>query len=84
MTDKDDIKSIVLETVTESHWGFNPDEVDELLKQFPDINMRKFNYALNGNTCMTIGGKMITYPCDLITALYCGMQNRDMISYEMD
>lgn len=67
-----------------SKWGFNPDELKEIISEFPDINMDKFNNAMMGNTCMMEEGQIITYPCDVVTALRCGIENRDINLSEWD
>lgn len=65
--------------------GFTSDEQKELLKQFPDINMDKYYDAMMGNTGMVNDeGKFITYPCDIVTALRCGIENRDIHLSEWD
>lgn len=64
--------------------GFTQSEIEELLKKFPKINMDKFNGAMFGNTCMKIGEEMITYHCDVRSALYCGVENRDQRIGEWD
>ena len=64
--------------------GFTQSEMEELLKKFPKINMDKFNGAMFGNTCMTIDEEMITYHCDVRSALYCGVENRDQRIGEWD
>jgi len=71
---------------TKSEYGFISAEQEELLKQFPEINMEKYENALCGITCMmdeeTNG--FIIYHCDILTALRCGLENRDMYAYEWD
>jgi hypothetical protein len=64
--------------------GFTDSEVEELLKDFPDINMDKFNDALMGNTCMMRDGEIIQYHCDILSALRCGIENRDLRVWEWD
>lgn len=56
--------------------GFIQSEIDELLKQFYDVHMDKFNDAMTGNTCMIIDNEIITYHCDVLTAIRCGLENR--------
>lgn len=65
--------------------GFIDDEQKELLKQFPNINMDKYYDALTGITCMRDDdGKFIIYHCDILTALRCGIENRNMTVTEWD
>lgn len=78
------IKDYVYEYPFKSQFGFNPDELKTIVAEFPDINMDKFNLAMNGNTCMMEEGRIITYPCDVVTALRCGIENRDIRFSEFD
>lgn len=64
--------------------GYTQEEMDELLKKFPDINMEKFDKALMGNTCMLVEGETIRYHCDILKALRCGIENRDLHLWEWD
>ncbi len=64
--------------------GFTKSEIENLLKEFPGINMDKFNAALNFNTCMMEGDEIILYHCDIEKALYCGLENRNLRSSEFD
>lgn len=64
--------------------GFTQTEIKELLKDYPDINMDKFNSALFGDTCMLKGKEIIRYHCDIEKALLCGIENRDPYSWEWD
>lgn len=78
------ISDLVHNYKTNSKYGFTQEEIDELLKQFPDIHMDKFNDALRGNTCMVIDDKVISYHCDIITALKCGVEDRYINVFEWD
>lgn len=69
---------------TKSPYGFTNEEMAELLKKYPNVNMEKFNNAMWGNTCMMIEGKIITYHCDVAKALQCGLENRDLTVDEWD
>ena len=64
--------------------GYIRKELDELLSKFPDINMDKFDDALAYNTCMLKGDDVILYHCDVLTALRCGIENRNMHVSEWD
>ena len=69
---------------TKNTEGFTNPELGELLKQFPGMNMDKYYSAMTGNTCMMIDGEMIFYHCDIITAIRCGVENRDIRLSEWD
>ena len=64
--------------------GFTDSEIEELLKQYPNINREKFNNALMGITCMMIDKELIIYKSDVELALKCGLDNRDVRWYEWD
>ena len=69
---------------TKNSEGFTQTEMNIILQKYPNINMEKFNAAMNGNTCMMIDNETITYHCDLVTALCCGLENRNINSSEFD
>lgn len=79
-----EIRKIVMEFPTDSEWGFTDWEIEKLLEQFPGINKDKFDSALGGITCMTVDGKPRIYHCDIITALRCGLENRNIRGIEFD
>jgi hypothetical protein len=64
--------------------GFIKSELDELLKDYPNIDMNKFNEAMMGNTCMVKEGQVVMYHCDIELALRCGIEKRGIRGYEMD
>ena len=78
------ISEYVYEWPVKSRYGFNPDELKAFVEEFPGINMEKFELAMMGNTCMMEEGKIITYHCDVVTALRCGIENRDLKIEEWD
>lgn len=70
---------------TESKYGFNPKEIEYLLVDYPNINMNKFNNAMFGNTCMmNERDELIMYHCDILKAIICGLENRDLTVWEWD
>lgn len=64
--------------------GFIQVELDELLKDFPSINIEKYENAFMGNTCMMRDGNTINYHCDVLKAILCGIENRDLKLEEWD
>ena len=56
----------------------------KLLSTFNILSNSKFDDALGINTCMFIDNELITYHCDILTALRCVTENREMRSYEWD
>lgn len=80
----EDLKNKVYNFPTKHKEGFVQDEIDILLKDYPDINMNKFHNALMGITCMLINDEIVTYHCDIEKALRCGIDNRDLRIWEWD
>jgi hypothetical protein len=78
------IEKIVENYPTQHEYGFLWQEIEDLLTNFEGIDMRKFDDALRGNTCMVIDGKIITYHCDLVLAINCGIEKRDININEFD
>lgn len=64
--------------------GFTESEIDLLLKDFPNINKEKFYNALNGTTGIVKNDEYLSYHCDIEKALVCGVENRNLYSYEWD
>lgn len=80
-----DLEKIVYDYHTKNEHGFTELEMEEFLKSlFPDINIGKYNEALIGITCMMIDEEIVIYRCDVLTALRCGVENRDMRQSEFD
>jgi hypothetical protein len=70
---------------TKNEAGFIQREINELLKEYPYVAMDKFNDALVGITGMVDkNGNFITYHCDILTALRCGLEDRYIKITEWD
>lgn len=80
----DKITEAVYRYSTKYKEGFIQSELEELLKQYPDINMDKYNDALMGITCMAIDGQAVIYHCDVAKAIICGIENRGLKVWEWD
>lgn len=82
----DDLQAKIYEYPTKRKEGFLPDEIAEILKDFPDINMEKYYDAMMGNTCMmdNESGNLIIYHCDVFKAILCGLENRNLTVEEWD
>jgi len=79
------IKEAVNSYKTKSKYGFVQSEIKDLLKNYPGIDMDKFNDALMGNTCMMSDDKeLIMYHCDIEKALRCGIEKRNLTQAEWD
>lgn len=65
--------------------GFTRQEIDQLIEEkFPDINMDKFNNSLEGCTCGIVDDVEVIYVIDVITAINCGIDNREINDKEFD
>ena len=78
------IREKVYNYPTNHQEGFVQSEVEALLKECPNIDMKKFNSALMGNTCMVKDNEIVQYHCDIEKALLCGIEKRSLRSYEWD
>ena len=81
---KESLKNKIYEYPTKYKEGFINSEIEKLLSEYPNINMEKFYGAMRGNTCMLKDDEIISYHCDVLTALRCGLENRDMYYHEFD
>lgn len=64
--------------------GFVQSEVELLLKDYPDIDIEKFNSALMRNSCKVKDNEVIQYHHDIEKALICGIEKRNLSFYEWD
>ena len=78
------IYTLVYKFPTKYNEGFIDSELKTLLSFFPNINMKMFDDALMGNTCMLIDEKIIQYHCDIYKAIICGLEKRGLKLYEFD
>jgi len=69
---------------TKHEEGFTPSEIDDILKEYTNIDMKKFNEATSGITGMMIDGEFVTFHCDIELAIRCGIEKRNVRGYEMD
>lgn len=81
---KENIEEKVYNFKTKYKEGFVKSEINSLLKDYPNINMDKFNGALMGITGMIINNELVTYHCDIHKALSCGLENRNLHIWEWD
>jgi len=70
--------------ITKHVYGFTQPEMKTLLQYFPSCDIARYNDAMIGNTGMFIDGEFITYRVDVITALYCGLEDRSRNFLEFD
>jgi len=79
-----EIRKKVNEFKTKNKSGFIKSEIEEILKDYPGINVDKFNDALLGITCTKVDGELVIYHCDIDKALRCGIENRGLTQEEFD
>lgn len=84
MNETENIREKVYNFKTKNKQGFVKTEIDTLLKDYPDINMDKFNDALMGITVMMVNKEMVIFHCDIEKALRCGIENRGLYAEEWD
>ena len=81
---KIDLESLVYNFKTKNKKGFTYADQKKLLKKFPKINMQKYNSAMMGQTCIMINKELVTYHHDVLKALRCGLENRNLTEIEFD
>lgn len=79
-----DICKPFIEFKTNDPRGYSHSEIKELLLNYPNINMDKFNDALMGITCEANESGLIIDHCDIEKAIRCGVYNRRLNSFEWD
>jgi hypothetical protein len=83
----DSVKDIIYNYPKQHKMGFTNKEIDILLKEnYPNINMDKFNNALKGVTMMIDqeSGETLIYDIDIVRAIVCDIENRDLTAAEWD
>ena len=79
-----ELRDLVFTWPTRHKEGFMPDELRAIKEKFPQMNEEKFNSAMFGNTCTMHEGEHCIYFIDVLTALRCGLENREMKPGEWD
>lgn len=64
--------------------GLTRHEIELLLKKFPSVSQKRFFNAMGITTVQIINGEIIHYRSDIITALNCCIEKRDMNIAEFD
>ncbi len=77
------ISEIINNYPTKYKEGFMESEVNSLLEKY-GLDSKKFYEKLGVNTCIEIDGEILTYHCDIETALFCLIENRDKTIWEWD
>lgn len=79
-----DYRDVVYGFGTLHQEGFLQSEINSLLAKYPSLDLDKFNNALFGATCIKKGGEAIIYHIDILNALRCGIEKRDLTNSEWD
>lgn len=73
MTPKE-IEDLVYNYPTKSKYGFSSKEEEDLLSEIKGLDVRKYNAAMRGNTCMMDkDGGIIMYPVDVVNGIRAGL-----------
>lgn len=78
------IKDRVYKWKTKNKEGFIKAEINDLLKDYPKMDVEKFTNALTGITCIMKDNETVIYHCDIEKALHCGTEKRDLNPSEWD
>ena len=78
------LDSVINNFQTKHKEGFTTEELDKLTDLYPGINCSKFDDALIGNTCIVRDDDVLNYKHDVLTALRCGIESREINIKEWD
>lgn len=53
--------------------GFTHEELQKVIKLFPDVNVDVMYKRLRGDTCVLVDGKVLRYPHDIVYAVREGL-----------
>lgn len=81
---REQIIQIIRDYPRKYKYGFKQEEIKELLKSFPDINMDKYDNALSHITAIFHEKQILIYPQDVLQGIICGLENRDINEFEFD
>ncbi len=79
------IQEIVDAYERENEIGLLEEEIIDIIEyHFDDFSIEKYNNAMMGNTCGSKDGKLLNYPWDVVVALKCGVEKRELTAAEWD
>lgn len=64
--------------------GFTRQELEDLMNTFTNLNKERVFDALNGNTGVLIKGEFVRYKHDIVSAIKCGIEDRELTLDEWD
>lgn len=79
-----ELEDLVYNYPTKYEEGFTGEEIKALSAQFPQTTYEKVSDKIGVVTCITRDGQTVIYHCDILTALRCALENRDMTLEEWD
>jgi hypothetical protein len=79
-----ELKEIIINFPRKYSQGFLQNEMVELLKKIPEINLELFEDALSHITVISIDNNIVIYTHDIYIALLCGLGNRNIKIEELD
>jgi hypothetical protein len=86
--EKERIETFIYSYKTYNKFGFIYEELEEIFKLFTNLNMKKFDLSMRGNTCIATtykgNSRIVNYHCDVYHALLCGLENRNLTIAEWD
>jgi len=78
------IEDVVYKFPTKYKEGFTQEEMESLLQGYSRVNISKFNNALMGVSCRRVSEEIVIYHCDVVNALKCAIEDRDLNESEWD
>ena len=84
----EEIENYVYQYPTKYKEGFLPYEIEKIYKEFNEkythMIRDKFDSAMMGNTCIMKEGTLCMYHCDILKAIICAIENRELTYLEWD
>jgi len=78
------VYDIVYNYPTKYQMGFTNSEIEEVLKNFPNLNREFYSNSIYRVTCMIIDDEMIVYHLDIYNAIICGLQGTNLGGIKWD
>ena len=75
---------LVYQYPTKHQLGFTNSEIEDILKNFPNINREYYEKAMTCLTCSMVDDEMVTYHSDVENALICGLKKTDLVGVKWD
>lgn len=79
-----EVESKIYDFKTKYKEGFIINEIEVLLKDYPEFDYQKFSKKLGYVTCITINDELIIYKHDVFKTMICLIENRGINLCEFD